>query len=315
MLLFRHHVLLCMSLSGLLICACSRKSDWIVLDSAHSAIASDLIRQVELVDDTLRFVGTYGAGLYEQVGDSWQKVGEHLGVKYILAIRRDARGDMWVGSARGGLLHRSRNGWRRYTAEDGLASNTVWDVLFLGNDTLLLGLRYGGAWRLTDDSLSRLSYEQGLPDHQVTALARDSSGVIWIGTVRGGMVGLRDTSKMYVNKRNGLSGNYIRCIVCDSTPRWVGSWDGGLDRRVEDVWVHQSEIPAPVVYAAYDANRNLWVGTWGAGVFYRSEGTWRHISPQNSGLPDGHVLDIEFAQDGRNYFATNKGVAVWKRGK
>ena len=155
-----------------------------------------------------------------------------------------------------------------------------------------------------------MSSSEGLPDRQVTLATKDSRGIMWFGTVRGGLCGYENGQFQYLNTRNGLNGNYIRALICDSIPRWVGSWDGGLNFFDNEEWKHVPEIKPPVVFLGFDNNNILWVGTWGHGVYIKKPTGWVNLNDKNSGISDNYVIDIDFAENGDVYFATTKGVSV-----
>jgi ligand-binding sensor domain-containing protein len=231
----------------------------------------------------------------------------------ILCLKNDGAGGFWAGTAREGAYHFRNGVWTHLSAADGLADNNVWDV-FPDHDTIWFCSRYQGLCRWTRDSAAVWTRKQGLTDREITVAQKDGRGVLWVGSVWGGLCGFRFGAVQLLNRLCGrLSGNYIRCIVCDSVPRWVGSWDGGLDYFNGSGWEHIPPVKPPVTVLVYDPRGRLWAGTWGSGVFIReTDGTWDSANTRNSGLPDDHVIDIKFDRAGKAYFATNKGVAVWE---
>lgn len=290
---------------------CSPLNHWQIYNTSNTPLTSDRIRQIIIENNELSWVGTYGSGLYKVNEGKWQKVDSPFAGNHILCLRPDNKGGLWIGTANNGAYYYFQDNWVHIDQDQGLSDNNVWDILISKNKEVWLCSRYRGACRKSSDSLRCFNTKDGLPDNQVTVATEDSRGTIWLGTARGGLCGYKDEQFEYINSRNGISGNYIRAIICDSIPRWVGSWDGGLDYFNGEKWEHIEKIKKPVVFLGFDKNNKLWVGTWGYGIYIQRTKEWENLTVENSGLPDNHVIDIDFAEDGKIYFATSQGVAVY----
>lgn len=293
---------------------CSKQNNWYTYNSSNTPLETNLIRQIIVHGNSLAWVGTYGNGLFRVNGDIWERMSEPFQGKYILSLKEDDIGGIWIGTARKGAYYFNEHNnqqWSNYSKNTGLVGNNVWNILIDGKDSLWLCSRYKGLTRKAGDSLRCFYSGDGLPDRQITIALKDRNGTMWIGTVLGGLCSYKDDAFKYFNTHTGLSGNYIRALICDSTIRWVGSWDGGLDYNTGDTWINIKEIPPPVVFLGFDLKNNLWAGTWGHGVFVKKGNTWKNLSTQNSGLADNHIIDIKFGSDGKVFFATSKGLTVY----
>jgi ligand-binding sensor domain-containing protein len=117
-----------------------------------------------------------------------------------------------------------------------------------------------------------------LSNGRVTALARDRSGHVWIGTDAGLNVWDSKTRRLYYYKRDAkqldsLSGDTIYCILVDDTGNvWIGTRGGGLDRVVNPAeaphnlrFANFSEaqgLPNNTVYGLRaDGTGNIWIST------------------------------------------------------
>jgi len=318
---------------------CGRPENWRIYNHKNTGLGTDLIRNIFIENDSLIWVGTYGAGLYRWDNNkTWTSIDTPFAAKYLLSIepdnnalnggivlkpsvptqyypaarRRGNSGGIWFGTADNGAFYLHNNRWSHFSAQNGLVDNNVWDILIDRNNAAWLCSRYRGISIISKDTILYMTVKNGLPDNQVTVAAQDSLGRVWIGTARGGLCCCENNGFRYLNTHNSLSGNYIRAIICDTTARWVGSWDGGLDYFNGEKWEHIREVKPPVVFLGFDKNNALWVGTWGHGVFVNRAGNWETISAKNSGLPDDHVIDIDFDDGGRILFATSRGLANYK---
>lgn len=288
---------------------CAKKQQWTIYNTKNTALSSDLIRQIILKDDSLQWVGTYGGGLFSVAHNTWKKVELPYCGKYILTLVTDTNDGLWVGTARKGAYFYSKGTWKHWSSDSGLTDNNVWHILNDSRKNTWFCSRYKGICRVKTDSMTCFTMKNGLPDRQVTLAVEDNKGGIWFGTVRGGLCRYLNGEFEYLNTKHGIKGNYIRALICDSVPRWVGTWDGGLNYFTGDKWTVIDEIKKPVVFIGFDTRGYLWVGTWGHGVYVKRNKTWDHITSSNSKLPNNFVIDIAFGSRGTAYFATSKGVA------
>ncbi|MGD9201241.1 MAG: two-component regulator propeller domain-containing protein [Chitinispirillia bacterium] len=288
---------------------CSKNQQWTLYNTKNTALSSDLIRQIIIKDDSLQWIGTYGGGLFRKKNNTWEKVSLPFGGKYILTLIPDLYGGLWIGTARKGAYYFLKNRWKHLNSDSGLTDNNVWHILEDSKRNLWFCSRYKGICRMTSDSMSCFTMKNGLPDRQVTLAVEDSKGGIWFGTVRGGLCRYINGTFEYLNTKHGIRGNYIRALICDSIPRWVGTWDRGLNYFTGDRWVLIEEVKKPVVYIGFDKREYLWIGTWGHGVYVKRNDKWDHITSSNSKLPNNFVIDIAFDSRGTAYFATSKGIA------
>ncbi|MFH0921048.1 MAG: two-component regulator propeller domain-containing protein [Fibrobacterota bacterium] len=293
--------------------SCTHDGKWKVYNSKNTVMTMDAVRQVAIENGKLAWVGTFGGGLYAVKGDQWVKSDRPALSHYILALRQDGFGRLWAGTSDGALVYDGKD-WKRYSRADGFLDDNVWDICPDG-DRVYVGMRYAGLCVIEKGVVRCLDrVAAGLPDRKVTIVVKDGQGVLWVGTEQAGLCGLENEKPVQLyNRANGLSGNYIRALICDEMkPRYCGTWDGGLDEFDGKVWTHINAVPPPVTSLTVDPQGRLWVGTWGGGVFYQSRTGWTDITDRNSGLPDNHVTDIRFTDAGEACIATGQGLAVFK---
>ncbi len=119
------------------------------------SISCDLITSILKDREGNIWVGTYGGGLNRLVPetDSFVHIKETeekcIRKKYIYPIFESSSGMLWMGSYEGGLKRYDpkKDKFKNYYIEDGLASNTVWDI---SEDNL------GNIWFNTPKGLSKL---------------------------------------------------------------------------------------------------------------------------------------------------------------
>lgn len=303
---------ICLSLISLLLFGgCNKKRQWHYYTPHNTNLTTGIIRQLIVKDNSLYWIGTYGGGLYRVQNKAWEKIESPFTGIYILSLVMDNNNGLWIGTARKGAYYYKNERWHHYSQDKGLIDKNVWDIYPDRAGNIWFCSRYRGISRKTGDSLSYFTTKNGLPDRQVTIAREDNTGRMWVGTVRGGLCNFKDEKISYVNTRHGLSGNYIRALICDSTARWVGSWDGGLDFFTGAEWKNIQGIKPPVVFLDFDPRGYLWVGSWGHGVYLNNGDKWENLTTKNSGLPNNYVIDIAFDEQGKAYFATSKGIAIY----
>lgn len=178
-----------------------------------------------------------------------------------------------LGAPPGGMLR-----FDRLTIEDGLAQNTVWDVL---QDPR------GYMWLATEEGLHRFDgYEfevfradpddpHSLSESYITTLFVDRDGVLWIGTLGGGL-----------NRMAFGTGQFER----------VASGEDGLSS--DNIWA-----------LAQDEAGAIWVGTdEGLNRLDPATGAVERFLPENSGLRHRQIWALEPDSRGRLWIGTHRGL-------
>ncbi len=141
----------------------------------------------------------------------------------ITALSPLADGSLWVGTYGGGLV-RLRNG--RFTRIAGLAGDGIWSLHRDSAGALWVVPLAGPVFCLEPGRAPAQAIIGDLPDSQVTAVAGDEKGTLWIGT-RAGLAAFRSGRQTVFRSRNGLAGDYIYCLFTDSRGSlWVGTTTG-----------------------------------------------------------------------------------------
>lgn len=143
------------------------------------------------------------------------------------------------------------------------------------NESLYIGTLNHGLY-VIDSNKKWLNY---FPDKDITSVYEDSKKNIWIGTKDDGLIRL-DRNKMMVNytfnpSKNGLSSNYIRCVVEDNFgDYWIGTFKG-LDKldASTGTFTSYSEDNKPyslsnssIICMTKDQQGTFWIGTYYGGI-------------------------------------------------
>lgn len=266
----------------------------------------------------------------------------------------DGDGALWIGTENEGLARFSEGGFTTYTIRDGLPSNgvkaleideagTLWvgtnqglvqfakdgfaspeypernpftgrQVNFLFNDPrfgLVAACSDGGLY-VHSDSVPEPVPE--MEDLQVSAAARGSDGILWIGTRQGRVFrleenGLGERTDLYISR------NQIRDIHGDgrSGDVWIAGNSGlfrienGGNGAVSFLDHEHSALRYLPKAVLEDHEGNLWIGTRSGGVFALIPSAFRSYG-KDAGLTDATVNSAASDSQGRYWIAADDGL-------
>ena len=236
----------------------------------------------------------------------------------VLAIVRDRRDRLWIGSDGGGLwqLQRGRPDRPDRLAHHPGEAHGVRRLLEDAAGNLWIATDGGGVHRLRDQRLERLSSREGLPNDIVLALFEDREGNVWAGT-REGLVRLRKGKFLVYTTRHGLANDFVTAL---QPARDGGMWVGtrlGLDRlehgRAAPA-AFSPRLPHDIVLSLLEDSAGvLWVGTR-HGLFFIKNGRTRVLSTAD-GLRSNYVAALAEARDGGIWIGTRSGLNYVKDGR
>jgi hypothetical protein len=138
--------------------------------------------------------------------------------------------DLWAATEGGVLRWNLAEGTRvKYTAEHGLASNSVEALAMDGEGALWFGTR-GGVSRFDGQNWTTYTTEEGLASNSVHAIAVDGEGALWFGTEDGGVSCFDGENWTTYTEEDGLANNRVEAIAVDGEGAlWFGT-RGGVSR-------------------------------------------------------------------------------------
>jgi signal transduction histidine kinase/ligand-binding sensor domain-containing protein len=133
----------------------------------------------------------------------------------ITALAQSADGVLWIGAGTG--LYRF-DGVRFEPfdppASQPLPSNAVMQLLALPDSTLWIGYSWGGVSRLAHGQVTSYGQRDGIPEGSINALARDSTGDIWVATTTG-LARLHGGRWQQVGPETGYPGGMTSDLLVD----------------------------------------------------------------------------------------------------
>ncbi|MCM3874814.1 MAG: ATP-binding protein [Thermoanaerobaculia bacterium] len=253
------------------------------------------------------------------------------------SLAEDNNGNLWIGSESAGVMRIARNGFRRYDARDGLASDRVASLFegpsgepcaftrgkrpeeIAGEDGFLEcydGKRFHtGRPHLPKGTLYGWGWQQ------VTLV--DRTGEWWVPTLSGlfrfpavplTRLGSTPPRRVYT-KADGLPSNQIFRLYEDSrgdlwislleTTGWLVRWD----RRTDSfrIFTAADGVPRePPMSFAEDGNGAVWIGFQRGGLARHRDGQ-TILFTERDGLPRGSVRALHLDTAGRMWIATSRG--------
>lgn len=188
----------------------------------------------------------------------------------------------------------------RSTHTGGLQLNSNFiNCITIDGKHIWIGTESGGINKLTTKRLFMQNYQNDrdnpktLSHNPVNAIYEDADGILWVGTVEGGL-NRKETDcnhfSHYTRENGTLTHNSVSAITADGEGRlWVGTWGGGLNRLYRDnpqrlpeviSTANGCEFPIDFVGAlVYDPiNKGMWIGA-NQGIYLYDLNTKKVISP------------------------------------
>lgn len=170
---------------------------------------------------------------------------------------------------------------------------------------------------------------EGLPSSDVTGLARDRQGYLWVAThdglARYDGVGTRVWQHVPGDPK-ALPGNSITAVHVDDGDRlWVAVEGRGISMMEPDRtgFRHYNRATSPQIasddtFALAGRNGVLWFGTYGGGLHRLGRDgritRYPHRADNPRSPPADNVFSLAFDQAGDLWVGTNKGLARWTGG-
>lgn len=211
-----------------------------------------------------------------------------LSASTILTIEEDKVGNLWFGTAGGGLSRYDGSRFFQYTEEEGLASMQVFDILKDRQGSLwLANADGGGVTKYDGTTFTHFAEQEGLATSVVYDILEDKQGRIWMATDNAGVVMYDGDSFTYYTEKEGLPDNTVFSMLEDSRGHlWFGTEEGGLTRfdgvrftYFPDLKEFSNTLILPKLE---DRQRNLWfTSTSGYLLKYDGKEFWAFPSVQD----------------------------------
>ncbi len=245
----------------------------------------------------------------------------------VVCITEDRSGNLWLGTDGGGICKFNISGTEAekyhleyFDTDQGLQSNKVRALLIDQGGKLIAGTRKGlsifksGSWHPIDIN--------GFGTLNISDLAMDPSGSIWISTYGNGIINYRinkvnddQVSILQINMDQGLISDWIRSIIIDrkgalwiSTKNGVSKVSSSSEFALSDLEISnltsQQGMPSHNIKCIFeDREGNLWMGTDGKGILSFTGESFVSYTKKD-GLLSDLVMSIVEDNDNNLWFST-----------
>jgi diguanylate cyclase (GGDEF)-like protein len=261
-------------------------------------------------------------GVIRWDGNRWEEIGSAngLNVEDVSGLLADRDGDVWIGSAGGGLVHWLGNrNFENWTVQQGLPNETVWSLLKSTRGTMFLGTD-AGLGQLEPTTPNRISEWKGAPAARrevFYSMVEDAQGNLWAGTQSGNLWRIDKTTG-----RGTIAGHLptIFTLSRDVHGRiWIGTYSALYVVEHPEQEIKPRIVPEAMSAIGGDGidisggcespSGDLWFLT-AQGPIGLSHGRW--IKPVVDGVPPpAHFTNLNCAKDG-SLWAGGVTPGIWR---
>ncbi|NPD46231.1 MULTISPECIES: hybrid sensor histidine kinase/response regulator [unclassified Lentimicrobium] len=254
--------------------------------------------------------GLYHSDLSGQHMEAYQNNSNLRVIKTI----EDKEGSLWSGTYRNGLYQIIDNAFLTYTAEEGLATNSIGGICELKNGSILIGSINGKINLIKNGRISNFPIQHALQGNKIYGITEDSKGNIWICTYIGVIKKLPNGNEILYSTTNGLRGKLSRLAFEDSNGNiWIGTRANGISRFDGKRWSYFNKSNGLssnfILGIDEDLNGNIIISTDNGGINIISPSGEINILNTNSGLANNLCFNTYVDKDNSYWVATKTGIS------
>ncbi len=243
-----------------------------------------------------------------------------LSNNFIWDIDEDNYGNLWLGTAGGGISCFDGFKFTSYDTSDGLVNNYANIILAAKDGTIWIGT-HGGLSRLKDGEFYTFTERESIPKVKIYSLFEDREGFIYLGMERAGLTVIRDDITSVIKlgkyrvysitqKKSGemiIATNYS--TIYKLSKRTLNKLHDKTDDEAVKLWFRINSI-------IVDRQRNIWYCSENAGIVRLYENEIHSLNSQN-GLPatTNYALSAIEDREGNLWFAGDFGLIQLKDNK
>jgi ligand-binding sensor domain-containing protein/two-component sensor histidine kinase len=230
----------------------------------------------------------------------------------VWSIIEDENERIYFGTYDGGIcVYENSQVIDTLNTEDGLANDFIVSAYASDNGEVYFGLDNGGIYKLVDGKL--VTDNVLLPGLTVWSFLKSSTGTLYMGTDKNGLVCISSSGTDTITIADGLSNNAILGIMEDDMGKIYLTTDNGMNILdcSQDPWhiriiTHEDGLASSECnQGAYlkDSDGNLWIGTIGGVTRYNPAADLPSQKPPRTHITRIRVFDRDVLPDS-NYLLT-----------
>ncbi len=253
------------------------------------------------------WVSSYYGGVARFEGGEpvYQFTDTKLDEEFSPKIYQDDTGDIWFATYESGVFIYDGRELEQVTEDDGLASNTVWDIHF-GTDEEVWVATSEGVSVLKEGYVENHTPDDGLSGDSVFRIIKGEEGDLWLAT-NNGITRYDGEFHQITEIGNNQLGSVFDIAFNSNDELWIGTELGGIfvlengNPSKYNRFTNRNGLSSNYIYRLYeDRNDNMWVGTSEKGMNLFRGKRFRFIN-NRSGLPSDEVLSI-YQDSSREYW-------------
>lgn len=253
----------------------------------------------------------------DQNSQNFSSYGKLQGLKHsvVNCMLQDGFGNIWMGTAGGGVSKYDGQTFTHYTETEGLSNNTILSMHCDKKGNLWFGTYGGGVSRYDGKYFAHFNSASGLSDI-IPAIAGDAVGNLWFGKQGGGVSKCiqKDSGKLeFLNysAKQGFTNKGIRAITKDmSNNMWFATEGEGVYKFDGTSFTHytvrQGLLSNNILQMLQDKSGNMWFGTEDEGVC-RFDGKTFTSYTMNEGLSSNFISSLVEDRNGNIWLGTFGG--------
>jgi len=248
---------------------------------------------------------------------SYTKIGNSPFVA-VRSFTNDKNGNIWLASYVNGAAMWDGTSFKKYSARDGLASNTVFSILCDEKENIWIGTAMGLS-RLKENKFSTITTTEGLCSNVIVTILEDADKNLWFGSSGGG-VSCFDNERFIHFSENENIGKLVYGINQDKKGNiWFATSNGGVTRYDGKVYkkfdASDGFTSEKIKVIFCNTDSTIWFGSVGNGAyFYDGKSFKRYTS--NQGLCGNFISGITSDKFNNIWFSSlDNGVGFYNQKK
>jgi ligand-binding sensor domain-containing protein/AraC-like DNA-binding protein len=291
---------------------CFSKEKFTHFDASHGLASNKINAVVEDRRGNLLFATRENRIFRYKDGKFYHYSELHLENYVIIAMYKDHKEDLWVGTNKG-LFWLGDKNMEHYTTEDGLSDDYITAILEDSDHNLWIGTKKG-INRLKKRHDGSVVSESVLEKFIIFSLFEDKEKSLWVGTYDSGIRRLKDRKFTSYAPLDAFAEDIFFSMFRDRQgDTWFGTNSGKLfhcrDNSLLEVITPPELSDIGITAIGEDSAGNLWLGTNGKGVFQKKNGTLVRFTTRQ-GLADNQVISIFKDSLDNLWFCTFNGVSI-----
>lgn len=253
---------------------------------------------------------------------TYYTVDDGLSTNHTRIIKKDAWGNIWIGTSGGGLNKMFTPNFRHFNEKDGLTGKMFYAVEHAKDGGVWVSNGDFGIAKIYNDSILLLNQSTGFRDLKSKALLEDSFGNLWIGTEGHGVYFYDGIQFTQIDGVDGLADNWIRSIKEDQNGViWVATVSGisaitpyknemGLSFQIKD-FSQSKGLPDDRINTIFvDQDNRLWFGCQSGHIGYILDHNI-YFSEEDKAQIKSPIKSMDVDNENRLWVATEGNGIFW----